>query len=133
MGARVVIGANFGDEGKGLVTDWLCAQGAGVVVRFNGGAQAGHTVETPEGRHVFHHLGSGTFCNVPTYLSQYFICNPILFLHELERLQASKCKGRILEVVPAHNGVQVKYTRDRGMRQFYTRSLKEFIQFYRAD
>lgn len=51
MRARVVIGANFGDEGKGLVTDYLCAsEGAGMVVRFNGGAQAGHTVVTPDGR-----------------------------------------------------------------------------------
>lgn len=88
MKARVVIGANFGDEGKGLVTDYLCAQGAGVVVRFNGGAQAGHTVITPEReRHVFHHFGSGTFCEVPTFLSQFFVCNPILFFEELKQLQ----------------------------------------------
>jgi adenylosuccinate synthase len=87
--ARVVIGSNFGDEGKGLLTDYLCAQGAGMVVRFNGGAQAGHSVITPEGeRHVFHHIGSGTFCGVPTFLSQFFICNPILFMQERERLIA---------------------------------------------
>lgn len=85
--ARVVIGANFGDEGKGLVTDFLCSQGAGMVVRFNGGSQAGHTVVTPEGeRHVFRHVGSGTFCNVPTYLSQFFVCNPILFFEERKQL-----------------------------------------------
>lgn len=89
MIARVVIGANFGDEGKGLVTDYLCATGAGVVVRFNGGAQAGHTVVTPDGeRHVFHHFGSGSLCEVPTFLSQFFVCNPILFFKELEQLQA---------------------------------------------
>jgi len=87
MIARVVIGANFGDEGKGLTTDWLCSQGAGIVVRFNGGAQAGHTVVTPDGeRHVFRHIGSGTFFGVPTFLSQFFICNPILFLEERAQL-----------------------------------------------
>lgn len=87
MKARVVIGANFGDEGKGLITDYLCAQGAGVVVRFNGGAQAGHTVVTPSGeRHVFHHFGSGTFCDIPTFLSQFFVCNPILFFQEIQEL-----------------------------------------------
>lgn len=87
MKARIVIGASFGDEGKGLVTDHLCASGAGVVVRFNGGAQAGHTVVTPDGeRHVFHHFGSGSLCDVPTFLSQFFVCNPILFFHELEDL-----------------------------------------------
>lgn len=87
MRARAVIGANFGDEGKGLVTDYLCSQGAGMVVRFNGGANAGHTVVTPDGkRHVFTHFGAGSFCEVPTFLSQFFVCNPILFFHELEIL-----------------------------------------------
>lgn len=87
MRARVVIGANFGDEGKGLVADWLCSQGAGVVVRFNGGAQAGHTVVTPDGdRHVFQHFGSGCFHGTPTFLSQFFVCNPIAFFREKAEL-----------------------------------------------
>jgi adenylosuccinate synthase len=87
MIARAVIGANFGDEGKGLVTDYLCSKGAGVVVRFNGGAQAGHTVVTPSGdRHVFSHFGSGSFLGVPTFLSRHFICNPILFFKERAEL-----------------------------------------------
>jgi adenylosuccinate synthase len=87
MKARVVIGANFGDEGKGLAVDWLCSQSADWVVRFNGGANAGHTVTTPEGdRHVFRHFGSGTLLGVPTYLSQFFVCNPILFFEELKQL-----------------------------------------------
>lgn len=89
MRARIVIGANFGDEGKGLITDYLCASGAQVVVRFNGGAQAGHTVVTPDKeRHVFHHFGSGSLRDIPTFLSQFFVCNPILFFKELEQLTA---------------------------------------------
>ena len=90
MRARAVIGANFGDEGKGLMVDYLCAtQGAGMVVRSNGGAQAGHTVVTNDGlRHVFQHFGSGTFCGVPTFLSQHFVCNPILYFKELDALHA---------------------------------------------
>lgn len=87
MKARAVIGANFGDEGKGLVVDYLCQTGGEVVVRHNGGAQAGHTVVTPEGlRHVFGHLGSGTFYGVPTFLSQFFVCNPIAFFREVAEL-----------------------------------------------
>jgi adenylosuccinate synthase len=83
MFARAVIGASFGDEGKGLVTDYLCAQGAGMVVRFNGGAQAGHTVVAPDGRrHVFAHFGSGTLAGVSTFLSPFFVCNPIAFFRE---------------------------------------------------
>lgn len=96
MRARAVIGANFGDEGKGLVTDWLCRQGAGIVVRFNGGAQAGHTVVSPDGkRHVFQHFGSGTLAGVPTYLSRYFILNPILYFHEKAELAALGVSGRV--------------------------------------
>lgn len=88
--ARAVIGANFGDEGKGLITDYLCVkEGTGIVVRYNGGAQAGHTVVTPDGqRHVFHHFGSGSLWGVPTFLSQFFVCNPILCLYEADVLES---------------------------------------------
>src|SRR4051812_30640034 len=88
MRVSAVIGANYGDEGKGLVTDYLAEEGEGaVVVRFNGGAQAGHTVVTPEGkRHVFHHFGSGTFRKARTHLSRFFISNPALFRPEFEAL-----------------------------------------------
>jgi len=95
--ARAVIGSSFGDEGKGLTVDYLCrTQGAGSVVRFNGGANAGHTVVTPDGqRHIFRHFGSGTFLGIPTYLSSHFICNPILFFHELEELRQLGVKPAI--------------------------------------
>jgi len=79
-----VIGANFGDEGKGLMTDYFCSKHKkSLNVRFNGGAQAGHTVVTPDGkRHVFSHIGSGALSGTDTYLSEFFISNPILFLRE---------------------------------------------------
>ena len=88
--AKAVIGANFGDEGKGLTVDYLCARGdAGVVVRFSGGAQAGHTVVTPEGdRHVFRTVGAGAFHGVPTFLSSFCSVNPIAIFMELKALHA---------------------------------------------
>lgn len=85
---KVVIGANFGDEGKGLMTDYFCSKAAErkencLVVCSNGGAQRGHTVITPEGvQHVFHHFGSGVFVGADTYLSEKFILNPIIFRQE---------------------------------------------------
>ncbi len=88
--ADVIIGANFGDEGKGLITDFLSARAGGdaVVVRFNGGAQAGHTVTTDDGRrHVFSHFGSGSFAGASTYLSRFFVCNPLLFVREYGTLK----------------------------------------------
>lgn len=90
---KVVIGANFGDEGKGLMTDYFCHElskdGYVLNVRHNGGAQAGHTVVTPDGkRHVFSHFGAGSFNpHVATYLSENYILNPILFVRELEALK----------------------------------------------
>ncbi|MEW6023904.1 MAG: adenylosuccinate synthetase [Pseudomonadota bacterium] len=89
--AKAVIGANYGDEGKGLMTDYHIAPAGrdGIVVRFNGGAQAGHTVTTPGGlRHVFSHFGSGTLAGAATYLSRHFVCHPSLFLKEADALTA---------------------------------------------
>lgn len=84
--ANVVIGANFGDEGKGLLCDFYAAPSS-TVVRFNGGAQAGHTVWRDGVRHVFHHFGSGTLRGARTYLSRFFINNPILYFRELATLR----------------------------------------------
>lgn len=77
----VVIGSSFRDEGKGLMTDYYASQNPdAVIVRYNGGAQAGHTVTTPDGkRHVFSHFSSGSFAGNPTYLSHFF-CNESPFI-----------------------------------------------------
>ena len=68
-----VIGACFGDEGKGLVTDALCAEGRCAVVRHNGGAQAGHTVVHGGKRFVFHQIGSGSFRGADTVWGENFL------------------------------------------------------------
>jgi len=86
--AYAVIGANFGDEGKGLMTDLFCrTEGSVINIRSNGGAQAGHTVCTNDGKkHIFSHIGSGCFAGADTFLSGYFILNPMLFSKELNVL-----------------------------------------------
>ncbi|MBO4609089.1 MAG: adenylosuccinate synthetase [Lachnospiraceae bacterium] len=63
-----IIGKGFGDEGKGLAVNHFSSKVPGtVVIKHNGGAQAGHTVE-PEGkRFVFHQLSAGSFCNADTF------------------------------------------------------------------
>ncbi len=60
MAATAVVGANWGDEGKGKVTDYL-AGGSDVVVRFQGGSNAGHTVINVYGKFALHLLPSGIF------------------------------------------------------------------------
>ena len=92
MRMQAVIGAAYGDEGKGRTVDALVADALedGLrpwVVRFNSGAQAGHTVVTPDGRrHVFHQVGSGALLGAPTYLGAEVALNPWLLDAELEAL-----------------------------------------------
>ena len=57
---KAIVGANWGDEGKGKITD-LLAETADVVVRFQGGANAGHTIVNEYGKFALHTLPSGVF------------------------------------------------------------------------
>lgn len=57
---KAVVGANWGDEGKGKITDML-AEHADMVVRFQGGANAGHTIKNEYGKFALHTLPSGVF------------------------------------------------------------------------
>ena len=88
---RVVIGANFGDEGKGLMTDYFCSMLSKndkvLNIRYNGTCQAGHTVVKGKKRHVFSHFGAGSFnTNAVTFLTSDFYVNPILFNKEYDEL-----------------------------------------------
>ena len=89
MKIEVVIGANYGDEGKGLFTEYLCRnRPKPLVVMSNGGCQRGHTVNNLEKkiRHVFHHFGSGALIGAPTLFSKTFLLNPIMFVKEYDEL-----------------------------------------------
>ena len=55
-----VVGANWGDEGKGKITDML-AKEADIIIRFQGGANAGHTIVNDYGKFALHTLPSGVF------------------------------------------------------------------------
>lgn len=57
---KAIVGANWGDEGKGKITDMM-AQDADIVVRFQGGANAGHTIVNEYGKFALHALPSGVF------------------------------------------------------------------------
>ncbi len=62
---QAVVGANWGDEGKGKITDML-AENADIIVRFQGGANAGHTIVNNYGKFALHTLPSGVFYNHTT-------------------------------------------------------------------
>ena len=80
---QAVVGANWGDEGKGKITDML-AEKADIIVRFQGGANAGHTIVNNYGKFALHTLPSGVFydhttsvigngvaLNIPVFFKEY--------------------------------------------------------------
>jgi len=86
--AFIVVGLGYGDEGKGFATDYLCSNANNpLVIRYNGGHQAGHTVVTKNHeKHVFSNFGSGTLRKAPTFWSQYCTFSPTYFLEEYKTL-----------------------------------------------
>ena len=57
---KAIVGANWGDEGKGKITDML-SQEADIIIRFQGGSNAGHTIKNNYGKFALHMLPSGVF------------------------------------------------------------------------
>ena len=62
---KAIVGANWGDEGKGKITDML-AEESDIIVRFQGGSNAGHTIINDYGKFALHLLPSGVFYNHTT-------------------------------------------------------------------
>jgi adenylosuccinate synthase len=87
MSVVVIIGAQWGDEGKGKIVD-LLAERAKVVVRFSGGDNAGHTVINPYGEFKLHLVPSGIFHpEVVCIIGNGVAINPVVFLEEIDNLQ----------------------------------------------
>ena len=91
MRRSIVLGMTFGDEGNGVTTQWLCQQSLRqgrnpIVVRFNGGAQAAHTVCLDDKEHICSTYGSGVLLGVPTFLSKDFYFDPISAFNEYQTL-----------------------------------------------
>ena len=90
MSNKIVVGSQFGDEGKGLTVDYLCSiTESPLVIRFSGGQQAGHTVDHQGIRHAFSNFGSGTLRGVPTYWSKFCTVDPIGIINEQSDLLES--------------------------------------------
>ena len=88
MGAVVVVGAQWGDEGKGKVVD-IYAHYADQVVRYGGGANAGHTLVVDGEQLVFHLVPSGALHpGKQCVLAQGTVVDPAVLLAELARLDA---------------------------------------------
>lgn len=89
MSVTAVVGAQWGDEGKGRIIDYL-AQQADVVIRFQGGDNAGHTVVNEYGKHALHLVPSGIFNpNTKNIIGSGCVVNPQALLEEMNGLEAS--------------------------------------------
>lgn len=87
--AQIVIGLGFGDEGKGITTDFLAQQNPeSVVIRFSGGQQAAHTVMMEDRKHVHSSFASGALRGLPSYLSEHCTIHPQFLFNEMEELKA---------------------------------------------
>ena len=83
---RTIVGANWGDEGKGKITDMLAAE-SDIVVRFQGGANAGHTIINDYGRFALHLLPSGVCSpNVVNVIGPGVALDIEAFLRELDEV-----------------------------------------------
>ena len=87
----VVVGAQWGDEGKGKIVDVL-AERADLVVRYQGGANAGHTVHTASGEFVLHQIPSGIIQGAVCVVGNGVALDPETFFTELDALAARGIK-----------------------------------------
>jgi len=103
MPVIAVIGAQWGDEGKGKIVD-LLAEKADVVVRFSGGDNAGHTVLNPLGEFKLHLVPSGIFSpRAVALIGNGVVVNPKVLIEEMDKLAASKVDiSRLLVSDRAH-------------------------------
>src|SRR6478736_2927787 len=89
MSVIAVVGAQWGDEGKGRVVDYLAAN-AGLVIRYGGGNNAGHTVVNPHGHFKLHLIPSGIFHrSTRNLLGNGVVIHPPALLAELDHLASA--------------------------------------------
>ena len=109
MPVLVVVGAQWGDEGKGKVTDLLCEQ-AHMVVRYQGGNNAGHTVENEHGKFALHLVPSGIFySDVVAIIGNGVVIDPTQLREEIDDLESRgistanlKVSGKAHLIMPYH-------------------------------
>jgi adenylosuccinate synthase len=102
MTFAIVVGAQWGDEGKGKIVDYYASQ-ADVVVRYCGGANAGHTIVSGGRRFAFHHIPSGVlYPGKVNVIGNGVVLEPVKFFEELSQLDSAGIKPDIRISPRAH-------------------------------
>ncbi|MGI9559175.1 MAG: adenylosuccinate synthase [Thermodesulfobacteriota bacterium] len=109
-----VVGTQWGDEGKGRVVD-LIAEKTDLIVRFQGGNNAGHTIITDKGKFVLHHIPSGILREGKTsVIANGVAVDPAILLEEIDSLTSEGCSvspenlklsGRAHVIMPYHRAI----------------------------
>ncbi len=104
MSVTVLVGSQWGDEGKGKIVDIL-SEKYDIVARYQGGANAGHTVEIGDKQYILHLIPSGILReNVICVIGNGVVIDPVALLEEIKIVgrKRDKCEGRLLISHNAH-------------------------------
>ena len=122
MKVDVLLGLQWGDEGKGKVVDFLAPK-YDVVTRFQGGPNAGHTLEFDGIKHVLHQIPSGIFRkNIKNLIGNGVVLDPVIFKKEIEALnvlnvdatQNLQISKKTQIILPTHRLLDAAYEQSKG-------------------
>lgn len=122
MKVDVLLGLQWGDEGKGKVVDYLAPQ-YNVVARFQGGPNAGHTLEFDGHKHVLHQIPSGIFRDqIKNIIGNGVVLDPVIFKKEIEGLDKFNINitanlylsKKTQLILPSHKLLDAAYEKSKG-------------------
>ena len=122
MKVDVLLGLQWGDEGKGKIVDFL-APGYNVVTRFQGGPNAGHTLEFDGIKHVLHQIPSGIFReDIKNYIGNGVVLDLVILRKEIEALYKYNLKPidnlyiskKTQLILPTHRLLDAAYEQVKG-------------------
>ena len=128
MGNLVIIGAQWGDEGKGKIVDIL-ARDADIVVRYQGGSNAGHTVINERGTYIFHLIPSGILYRGTTcVIGNGVVVDPESLIEEMDQLRTKgitfgknlAVSDRAHLILPYHKAIDRASELSKGLRKIGT-------------
>ncbi len=128
MGNLVIIGAQWGDEGKGKIVDIL-ARDTDIVVRYQGGSNAGHTVINERGTYIFHLIPSGIlYRGITCVIGNGVVVDPGSLIEEMDQLQAKgitfgknfAISPRAHLILPYHKAIDRASEQSKGSRKIGT-------------
>jgi len=123
MKIDILLGLQWGDEGKGKAVDVLTPN-YNIIARFQGGPNAGHTLEIDGNKHVLHTIPSGIFHkNTPNLIGNGVIIDPVLLINEIEGLKTKNIDATINLLIsnkahlilPTHRLLDAAYEASKGL------------------